>query len=312
MLDAVMLAIGLAVLLGGAWLLVRAAALLAIMFGLSRVLVGATIVAFGTSAPEFVVNILAAFRDSPELALGNVLGSNVANVALVLGLGAVITPMVVHSRMIRWEIPVLAGATALLLLVASNGSIDRVEGTVMFLALVVFLVLSVRLFPETIEAEIEPVAAEELPPIGTIVGQLIVGFIGLAGGAELLVRGATGLAEEIGISELAIGAFVVALGTSLPEVATTAVAALRREHEIAVANVVGSNIFNILGVLGLTALLAPLEVNRDVYQFELPALALGTLILLPLALRKGAIRRAEGAILLLLYLAFVIVVLQRA
>ena len=257
MLDALMLAVGLAVLLGGAWLLVRAAALLAIMFGLSRVLVGATIVAFGTSAPEFVVNILAAFRDSPELAVGNVLGSNVANVALVLGLGAVISPMLIHSRLLRWEIPALAIATVILLVVASSGSIDRIEGSVMFLALIVFLVLSVRLFPESIEAEIEPVSEAELPPIGTIIGQLIVGFVGLAGGAELLVRGATGLAETIGISELAIGAFVVALGTSLPEAATTAVAALRREHEIAVANVVGSNVFNILGVLGLNRLPSP-------------------------------------------------------
>ena len=312
MIDAVLLTTGLVVLLGGAWLVVRAAVRLAVHFGLSRVLVGATIVAFGTSAPEFVVNLLAAAEDSPGLAIGNIVGSNVANVALVLGIGAMILPIAVHARLLRWEIPVLVAATAAMLLVAADGGVSRFEGAALFVGLIAFVVLSVRR-PEAAAALEEDVGGAVAPRISPAaeLSLLVAGLAALTGGADLLVRGATGLAEAAGLSDVAIGAFVVALGTSLPEVATTAVAAFRREHEIAVANVVGSNIFNVLGVIGLTSVLIPLDIDRGLFEFEMLALALSTVVLIPLARNFRRIGRPQGAVLLAAYVAFVVVVLVR-
>ena len=317
-LDLIRIAVGLAILLAGAWLTVRSATRLASSFGISPIIIGATVVAFGTSAPEFVVSLLAATRESSGLAIGNVLGSNVANVALVLGASALVRPMTVHRRLLRWEIPVLAAATLAMLLLAANGRLGHIEGAVMFLGLAAFIVVSPRLWPET-AATAGADAAEAsraLEQDGTARvlegGLLLLGLAGLTLGADTAVRGAVNLAEQAGISETAIGATIVATGTSLPEVATSVVAALRRQHEIAVANVVGSNIFNLLGVIGLTAGLVPLSVNQDLYQFEMPALALSTAVLLPLAWPRYRIGRPEGALLLAGYVTFVAVVLLRA
>jgi cation:H+ antiporter len=308
MLDFVTLVAGLTVLIGSAWLLVRAAARLAVLFGLSRVLVGATVVAFGTSAPELVVNVRAAMAGADGLAMGNIIGSNVANVGLVLGIGAVMTPLVVHSRLVRWEIPVAAAATALTLLVAADGRIERYEGALLFAALIAFIVLSLRLWPEGVAALEEAEEALSRPPGSKLheAQQAVAGLAGLVLGAELVVRGARGLADDFGISEVAVGILVLAVGTSLPEIATSVVAAVRREHEIAVANVAGSNIFNLLGVLGLTTLFAPVDIDRDLYRFEMPALAASAVLLLLVAWPRGEIRRREGATLLGLYALFVV------
>ena len=245
--DIVLTALGLGILLAGAWLLVRSAALLAVSFGLSPVIVGATVVAFGTSAPEFVVSLAAGIDDRGGLAVGNVLGSNVTNVALVLGLAAVVRPMAVHPRLLRWEMPVLAGATVAVLLLGAGGSLGHVAGAALFAGLLAFIVLSLRLRPDVAAA----IAGEEVPEapaaltgrvITREVAVLLGGILALALGSEMAVRGATGVAERVGMSEVAIGVTVVAIGTSLPEVVTSAVAAIRGDHEIAVANVVGSNV----------------------------------------------------------------------
>ncbi len=317
-IDLIRIAVGLAILLAGAWLTVRAATRLASSFGISPIIIGATVVAFGTSAPEFVVSLLAASRESSGLAIGNVLGSNVANVALVLGASALVRPMTVHWRLLRWEIPVLAAATLAMLLFAANGRLGHIEGAVMFLGLVAFIVISPRLWPEAAAATDADAAgaSRALEHDGTARalegGLLLLGLAGLTLGADTAVRGAVSVAEQAGISETAIGATIVATGTSLPEVATSVVAALRRQHEIAVANVVGSNIFNLLGVIGLTAGLIPLSVDQNLYQFEMPALALSTAVLLPLAWPRARIGRTEGALLLAGYVTFVAVVLLRA
>ena len=319
-LDLIRIAVGLAILLAGAWLTVRSATRLASSFGISPIIIGATVVAFGTSAPEFVVSLLAATRDSSALAIGNVLGSNVANVALVLGASALVRPMTVHRRLLRWEIPVLAAATLAMLLLAANGRLGHVEGAVMFLGLVLFIVVSPRLWPEAAATADADTAAAEAPRApehdrtARVLdgGLLLLGLAGLTLGADTAVRSAVNVAEQAGISETAIGATIVATGTSLPEVATSVVAAFRRQHEIAVANVVGSNIFNLLGVIGLTAGLIPLSVDQSLYQFEMPALALSTAVLLPLAWPRYRIGRLEGALLLTGYVTFVAVVLLRA
>ncbi len=317
-LDLVQIAIGLAVLLTGAWLTVRSAATLAAAYGLSPVIIGATVVAFGTSAPEFVVSFFAATRDSAGLAVGNVLGSNVANVALVLGVSALVQPMTVHWRLLRWEIPVLVAATLLVVVFAASGSIAQWQGLVMFAGLVGFVVVSPRIWPEAAAAVEEEVSATArvlatgFRARGVEMGLLVAGIAALTLGADQAVRGAVSIAANIGISETAIGATIVATGTSLPEVATSVTAALRKEHEIAVANVVGSNIFNLFGVLGLTSGIVSLEVAPQLYQFEIPALVVSTLILLPLAWPRYRIGRPEGALLLVLYAVFLVVVLARA
>ena len=321
--DLLLVAGGLTVLLIGAWLVVRSAVAIALSFGLSRVVVGATVVAFGTSAPELVISLAASLGDSAELAVGNVIGSNVANVALVLGSAAVFSPMVVSSRLLRWEIPVLLVATAAVLLAGADGELARWEGVVLCGVLLIgFIVASIVLVPESsvLAAEVaqEP-EPEEVPErtwrsLGTVGALLLAGLTGLAVGATVAVEGATGIAGRIGMSELAIGVTVVAVGTSLPEIATTLVAAARREHDIAVANAVGSNIFNLLGVLGASALVSPLAIEQSLYQFEMVALALSSLVLVPIVMvhTHSLVDRREGSALVVAYVVFLALILARA
>lgn len=317
--DLLLVGGGLTVLLIGAWQVVRSAVAIALMFGLSRVVVGATVVAFGTSAPELVISLTASVESSSGLALGNVLGSNVANVALVLGSAAMVAPLAVDARLVRWELPVLVAATVAVLLAGADGAIGRSEGALLFLVgLVGYIVASLFLVPSaSVIAGEEP--HEDAPPrtsrsLAVAGGLLLVGLAGLTIGAAIAVEGAKGIAERIGMSELAVGVTIVAVGTSLPEIATSLVAAYRREHDIAVANVVGSNIFNLLGVIGATALIAPLSLDRSLYQFEMPALALSSVIVVPLVLWWSArvVDRREGALLVALYAVFLAGVMARA
>jgi len=312
LLDFIFLLIGTVFLLAGAYVLVQGSVGLALRLGISRVVVGATVVAFGTSAPELLVTLTAEIRGSTGVAVGNVLGSNVANVFLVLGLASVINPMIVHARLIRWEIPVLLLATAATLLFAVNGVLGRVEGIVMLLMLSAFIVISPRLFPETAaaaEAEVgdEPAANNLLMQIGMV----LLGLVGLAGGADLIVRGASSIATSIGMSEFVVGVLIVAVGTSLPEIATSVLAAIRKEHEIAVANVVGSNIFNLLAVFGASSAITTLPMQGVLYQFELPMLAFSSLILVPLVWPRYRVSRAMGVLLLLGYVAFALATVLR-
>lgn len=320
LLDFVLVVVGLSVLLLGAWQLVRSAVAIALAFGLSRVVVGATVVAFGTSAPEFVISLTASLGDSPGLAVGNVVGSNVANVALVLGAAALLRPMLVSPRLLRWEIPVLLVATTAVLLAGADGSIARWEGGLLFfVGLIGFIVASIVLVPESsvLAAEVDQ-EPEEIPPrdartLGIMGALFLVGLAGLAIGATIAVEGATGIAQQLGMSDFAIGVTVVAVGTSLPEIATTLVAAVRREHDIAIANAVGSNIFNLLGVLGGTAVIAPLAIDRSLYQFEMVALALSALVLVPIVMfhTRSLVDRREGGALLAGYIAFLLLIVAR-
>lgn len=321
-IDLLLIASGLIVLLVGSWQVVRSAVTIALTFGLSRVVVGATVVAFGTSAPEFVISLTAAAGGSSGLAFGNVLGSNVANVALVLGSAALVAPLIVNTRLVRWEIPVLIAATALVLLFGANGTISRVEGGLLFFGgLMGFLVASLLILPAPTvigadgdDQEVEQKLPRTARALSITGGLLLLGLTGLAVGAAIAVEGATGIAQRIGMSELAVGVSIVAVGTSLPEVATSLMAAWRREHDIAVAAVVGSNIFNLLGVLGATALITPLTLEASLYEFEMPALALSSLILVPLVLwwSRHLVDRREGALLVSLYVGFLFVVVTRA
>ena len=321
LLDLLLVAAGLTLLLTGAWIVVRSAVVIALSFGLSRVVVGATVVAFGTSAPELVISLTASVGDSAGLAVGNVIGSNVANVALVLGSAAAFSPMVVSPRLLRWEIPVLLAATAAVLLVGADGELARWEGVVLFgIGLIGFIVASILIVPESsvlaaeVEQEPEHVPERSWSNLGTTGVLLAVGLAGLAIGAAVAVEGATAIAERAGLSDVVIGVTIVAVGTSLPEIATTLVAAARAEHDIAVANAVGSNIFNLLGVLGGTALVAPLALDQSLYQFEMIALALSSLVLVPIVMvhTHSLVDRREGAALVAAYVVFLALIFARA
>ncbi len=321
MLTASLLVAGGALLLWvGAEALVRGAAALGARAGIPPVVIGLTVVSIGTSAPELVVCVLAAVRGSPDLAVGNVVGSNLANVGLILGLAAAVRPLAIAGQVVRREIPWMVALTVLLLPVLWNLQLGRVEGAVLgsFLFLYLFLLmLAVR--SEKAGRSGSDVAAvaletgERVRPGGSwgrpdglrvyaIPAVLVLaGSVGLVLGGQGIVAGATTLAASLGVQEMVIGLSVVAVGTSLPELATTVVAAIRREADLAVGNIVGSNIFNLTFVLGGTALVQPLTISPSVLRVEYPALVVVSLALLPLAWTSRNLGRLEGLFLLSLY-----------
>lgn len=299
---------GIVLLIWGADLLVRGAAHLAALAGISPLVIGLTVVALGTSAPELAVSLRAVSVGQADLTLGNVLGSNIANVLLILGLAALAAPLLVAPRVLQREVPTMIGVSLLLWLLAADGSIGRLDGALFVVLLGAFLtttvVLGRRSDGEVAEVSHRPERsrASVLRNLGLVVGGLIL----LVAGAQWLVDGAVTFARALGVSELVIGLTVVAVGTSLPEIATSVLASLRGEREIAVGNVVGSNILNILGVLGLTALLAPqpLQVPASALAFDVPVLAATAVACLPIFFNGRMIARWEGALFLIYYIAY--------
>ena len=319
LLSSVWLAGGLILLVLAGDRLVRSAGRLALLLGMPPIVIGATVVAFGTSMPEFTVSVIGAIQGASGVAAGNVIGSNIINVLAVLGAAAVISPVVVHRRMLRFDLPVLVAVTAWALLVLVDGRVSRLEGAISVIALAVFSVVQLRWFSAPdIAAEPAPdftglpVPHEGDRPRAVIeVPLLVLAVAVLAGGSAMFVHGASDLAERVGISQFAIGATVVALGTSLPELVTSVIAAWKHEDDIAVGNVVGSNLFNILGVLGAAALVRPIEVDRALFEFELPVLAVTALILLPLAWPRYRVGRTAGALLLVGFVVYMVLTLVR-
>lgn len=315
-LDLALTGAGFAVLLAGGWLLVKAAARLSLAFGISPLIVGATVVALGTSSPELSVSVVAALEGSGGLAVGNVLGSNIINVLLVLGIASLIRPMDVHPSLLRWEMPALGIATIAVIVAGLTGMIGHLVGAALFVGLIAFVVLSLWLHrerkilqaPEGLTFERAPLSK---PGITREVFFLLAGIGALALGSELTVHGSVGIAERIGLSDVAIGLTVIAIGTSLPEIVTSAVAAYHGEREIAVANIVGSNIFNLLGVLGLTAAVSTLPIGRELYAFEIPVLAASTAALFLVAWTNRRVVRWEGIALLALFVIVLGIILAR-
>jgi len=299
---------GLALLVVGAELLVRGASTLARRFGIPPLVIGLTIVAMGTSAPEVAVSIRGALAGQADIALGNVVGSNIFNVLFVLGISALVTPLVVTRKLVWLEVPIMIGVALLVWILAWDGYVGRIEAGVLCAGLVVYTVFQIW------EARREGIKAEELErgeakPTGSILLNLVF----LAGGLGLLVIGANWLvdaavqmARAIGVSELVIGLTIVAAGTSAPEVATSIMAAIRGERDIAVGNVVGSNIFNILGVLGLAGLVAPsgISVAPAALAFDIPVMVAVMIACLPVFLTGHTIARWEGGLFFLYYVAY--------
>ena len=303
--------IGLVVLVGGGELLVRGASALAARLRISPVVIGLTVVAFGTSAPEFAVTLQAAYAGSPDLALGNVVGSNIANVLLILGLSALAAPLLVNSRLIRVDVPLVLIASLALYLIARDGIIDHLDGALLFGSLIVYVIWSVREGrAEGPQAQLPGVdRAQEATPDGVLkpIALVVLGLVLLAFGADALVTGAVGIAKVLGVSDLIIGLTVVAVGTSLPELTASVIASLRGQRDIAVGNVVGSSLFNILGVLGLGSLAAPagIQVAPGALAFDIPVMILTAVACLPIYFSWGEIRRWEGALFLVYYALYV-------
>jgi cation:H+ antiporter len=307
---------GLVFLVGGAELLVRGASKLAFSFGISPLVVGLTIVAFGTSAPEMAVSANAVLGGQNDIAIGNVVGSNIFNVLFILGLAALITPLVVNIQLIRQEVPIMLGASLLLLIFALDGSIGMVDGGVLFglvLAYTVFLIVQSR--NET-QAAVDEYAAEFKPAekggwderLPVQIGLIIIGLAVLVLGAHWLVTSAVIFAKALGVSDVVIALTIVAAGTSLPEVATSVIAAIKGERDIAVGNVVGSCTFNLLGVVGLAGMVsgsAGLVIPGSVMQFDIWVMLAVALACLPVFITGREIARWEGGIFLGCYVAYV-------
>lgn len=305
---------GMACLYYGADWMVRGSARMASRMGLSAIVVGLTVVSFGTSAPELVVAVVSAVRDVGDLAMGNILGSNLANLGLILGLTAVIRPLDVASRVVSREVPFMLLLTLLLYPVVWDLQVSRIEGLVLLGILVGYLVWvfwSSEGETEAVLGEYEQFMAgdedeEGEGPDGRVLrdlGLVALGAMGLVAGGHAIVEGATFLARVLGISEAVIGLSVVAIGTSLPELATSLVAALREESDIAVGNLIGSNIFNMAAVLGAAGAIHPFSVSHQIIAEELPAVIFVSALILPMAWGSNKIRRVDGVILLVSYVA---------
>ncbi len=305
------LVVGLLLTLGGAELLVRGASRLAAAVGISPLVIGLTVVAFGTSAPEMAVSVRSALGGS-EIAIGNVLGSNIFNVLFILGISALITPLAVAQQLIRIDVPVMVGVTLAAWGLALGGGVSRLEGTLLFAGIVLYTLFAIRLGRRE-RAEVQAKYAEQFGSrVGSIrgvalhAGLVLTGLAMLVLGADRLVEGAVELARWFGVGELVIGLTIVAAGTSVPEVATSVVAALRRERDIAVGNVVGSNLFNLLSVLGVSAIVAPsgVTVSTAVMQFDFPVTVAVAALCLPVFLTGHTNSRWEGVLFLLYYILY--------
>ncbi|MCB1995532.1 MAG: calcium/sodium antiporter [Burkholderiaceae bacterium] len=311
-MDALLFAGGLVALVAGAELLVRGASRLALSFGISPLVVGLTIVAFGTSAPEMTVSVGAVINGQSGLALGNAVGSNVFNVLFILGLAAIIAPLAVNLQLIRQEVPIMIGAALLVMVVSLDGRIGGFDATLLFGLLLLYTVFLVRQSrrqgAQTGDYGTGPVPATSSRLVNTVL--LVAGLALLAGGSEAMVRAAVSFARSFGVSEVMIGLTIVAVGTSLPEVAASVAAAIRGERDIAVGNVVGSCVFNLLGVIGLGGLAAALTgagglpVPASVMHFDLWVMLAALVACLPIFITGREVARWEGALFLAYYVAY--------
>jgi cation:H+ antiporter len=309
MFELIHLVAGLALLVLGAELLVRKASQIAARLRVPALVVGLTVVAFGTSAPELAVSTMASLDGQPELALGNVIGSNIYNVLLILGASALVTPLLITAQLVRIDVPIMIGVSVLSLLLALDGSIGRVDGCVLIAGLIAYTTFQVVQGRRSAAAATAAAAGEATVPGSTSSDLLILlfGFALLVGGSRLFLNGAIEVAQSMGVSDLVIGLTIVAAGTSLPETATSIVAALRGERDIAVGNAVGSNVFNIMGVLGVASVVSPIGIGvapSSIY-FDFPVMIAVAFSCLPVFFFNNTIARWQGAVFVTYYVAYV-------
>jgi len=311
--DIAILIGGLAVLVAGGEFLVRGAVKIAKALHISPLVIGMTVVSFGTSAPELLVSLQSALGGSPGIAIGNVVGSNIANIALVLGLTVIIFPMIPGRQTKRIDWPMLIFATILFVLFAIDGEIQFWEGAVLFLILIVFTSVLIVKSRKEVRTNKEPSVIENVQqPVWMSVMFLLLGLVCLYFGSEWLIDGAVNLAGALGMEEHVIGLTIVAFGTSAPELVTSGVAAYRKQPDIFLGNLVGSNIFNIMAVIGITGIVCPLEVDQAILNFDfwwMFGIAVGLGVMLFLGKKVG---RGKGIILLLTYVAYISILVIKA
>jgi cation:H+ antiporter len=307
--DLAVLISGIVVLYFGAVWLVRGASRLASSLGVSPMVVGLTVVSLGTSAPELVVCLVAALQGNPGLAIGNVMGSNLANIGLILGLTSLVHPLEVKHRVVWREMPVMLLITFAIYPIAFDRVLSRTDGFMLLLVLLAYLVWVFRSgHPDEIKSSHGPrdsmATSEEAASLLNLkdIGHVVLGSAFLVLGGYCIVKGAVEVASALGISEVIIGLTVVAIGTSLPELATSLVAAMRQEVDIAVGNIIGSNIFNLTAIFGTTAIVRPIMIPETVLSRELAGVVLMSLLLLPILRNGWQIKRWEGALLLTAYI----------
>jgi cation:H+ antiporter len=307
---------GLALLVVGADVLVRGASRLAAAFGISPLVIGLTVVAYGTGAPELAVSVTAGLSGQPDIAVANVVGSNVVNVLLILGATTLVSPIRIDQQFVRREVPIMIAASVLLYAVAYDGRLGGLDAAVLLAGIVAYTVAAVKAGPREVQAVADEYsrefgadcadAAGRSGRMAKQVGLIVVGFALLVLGSRWMVSAASDLARAIGLSETVIGLTVVAFGTSLPEIATSLAAALRGERDIAVGNVVGSNIYNVLGILGIAALVTDggLTVASSLVTFDIPVMIAAAVVCLPVFFTGHQIDRWEGGLLLAYYVAY--------
>ncbi|MFN8400583.1 MAG: calcium/sodium antiporter [Anaerolineales bacterium] len=312
---------GLITLIVGADLLVRGASRLAAAFGVAPLVIGLTIVAIGTASPEIAVSLQAAAAGQGDLTLGNVLGSNIFNILVILGVTAIVAPITIAEQLIRKDAPIVLGISLLTFVLAFDGKLSWQDGAMLLIGLIAYMSFAIR--QSQLESKkVQKEYAEEFAPkekkttLNNSVNLIfiLIGLALLVLGSNWLVESATQIAKSLGVSELVIGLTIVAVGTSLPEVATSVMAALKGESDIAVGNAIGSNIFNLLGVLGIGAVAAPdgIAVTSRVLQFDLPVMIFVALVTLPVFYIDSRISRFEGSLLMSYYIIYVIYVIMRA
>lgn len=304
---------GLVTLFIGAEGLIRGSSNLAIKIGITPLVVGLTVVAFGTSTPELVVSLKAALLGNSSISLGNVVGSNIANIALILGVAAIIKPLDVHANVIMREIPIMIVITVLFLFLLIDGELGFIDGLIFVIGLVIYLIVNVLLARKEKNPEVDSEFKEGLKsklgiPVSIVL--MVAGLGLLILGANLFVQSAVAIAKMFNVSDAIIGLTIVAIGTSLPELITSIVASYKKEADIAIGNVVGSNIFNILGILGITALIIPIS-SVGLGYVDLGVMLFTAIILFPLSRTGFSISRFEGAILLVGYAGYIFYLLPK-
>ena len=302
---------GFVLLFGGGEFLVRGAVAISERLGISPLLVGMTVVAFCTSAPELVVSLQSALAGNPDIAVGNVVGSNVCNIALILGVSALIKPVAVDRKDVRPDTVMMLISALVLVALGFTGTVVRWQGALMVAALVIYIVVQYRreMAAGTATTDWHAEEAKEYVTklgVPAAVGAILGGLAALVVGSDLLIKGATGIAATFGVPDAVVGLTVVALGTSLPELATSAIAAIRGHSDVAVGNVVGSNTFNILSILGTTALVTPVAIAPHMARFDIPLMFAVVVFAAAVLLWKGRFGRVLGAMMLSGYIVYVV------
>lgn len=307
---------GFILLVIGAEVLVRGAARLAARFGISPLIIGLTVVAFGTSAPEMAVSTQSAFLGQGDIAIGNVIGSNIFNVLVVLGLSALIIPLLVSRQLVRFDVPIMIAACFLAWFLAMDGSYSRLDGLILFACIIAYtgylIISSLKAWKPGQAMDSDEEYSVQVNPhrFASLINAtyILVGLVLLVGGSNLLVSGAVSLAQALGLSELVIGLTIIAIGTSLPELATSLIAAWKGERDIAVGNIIGSNLFNVLAVLGLAGLVSPekIAVARSAIEFDFPVMLAVMVACLPIFFSGYRINRWEGVLFLSYYVAYTV------